>query len=102
MKRTIVITGASSGFGALTARALAKAGHTVYACMRDTSGRNERSADEAARFATENGVDLRTVELDVSSETSGAEVVNMVCDRIRAEFLRRIGLSDVLSPAKPA
>jgi len=27
MKKVIVITGASSGFGALTARALAKAGH---------------------------------------------------------------------------
>jgi NAD(P)-dependent dehydrogenase (short-subunit alcohol dehydrogenase family) len=33
MKYVIVITGASSGFGALTARALAKAGHTVYASI---------------------------------------------------------------------
>jgi NADP-dependent 3-hydroxy acid dehydrogenase YdfG len=38
MKQVIVITGASSGFGALTARALAKAGHIVYASMRDTTG----------------------------------------------------------------
>jgi NADP-dependent 3-hydroxy acid dehydrogenase YdfG len=36
MKQVIVVTGASSGFGALTARALADAGHTVYASMRDT------------------------------------------------------------------
>jgi NAD(P)-dependent dehydrogenase (short-subunit alcohol dehydrogenase family) len=39
--KIIVITGASSGFRALTAltaRALAKAGHTVYASMRDTTG----------------------------------------------------------------
>jgi NAD(P)-dependent dehydrogenase (short-subunit alcohol dehydrogenase family) len=28
----------------------------------------------------------------------GAEVVNMVCDRVRAELLRRIGLDDVLTP----
>ena len=39
-KQVIVITGASSGFGALTARALAKAGHTVYAGIRETRGRN--------------------------------------------------------------
>ena len=28
----------------------------------------------------------------------GAEVVNMVSDRVRAELLRRIGLSDLLAP----
>jgi NADP-dependent 3-hydroxy acid dehydrogenase YdfG len=33
MKQVIVITGASSGFGALAARTLAQAGHTVYASM---------------------------------------------------------------------
>jgi NADP-dependent 3-hydroxy acid dehydrogenase YdfG len=33
MKSVIVITGASSGFGALMARELAKAGHTVYATI---------------------------------------------------------------------
>ena len=38
MPKNSVITGASSGFGALTARALADAGHTVYAGMRDVSG----------------------------------------------------------------
>ncbi|WP_419998093.1 hypothetical protein [Streptomyces boninensis] len=32
--QTVVITGASSGFGNLTARALARAGHTVYDRVR--------------------------------------------------------------------
>jgi NAD(P)-dependent dehydrogenase (short-subunit alcohol dehydrogenase family) len=51
MKNVIVITGASSGFGALAARALARAGHTEYASMRDTTGRNAPQVEETRRFA---------------------------------------------------
>jgi NAD(P)-dependent dehydrogenase (short-subunit alcohol dehydrogenase family) len=69
-KQVIVITGASSGFGALTARTLAKAGHTVYASMRETEGRNAPQVAEVAAFAKENGVDLKAVELDVASDAS--------------------------------
>ena len=69
-KQVIVITGASSGFGALTARALAKAGHTVYAGMRGTEGRNAAAVADAAAFAKDNNVDLRSVELDVASDAS--------------------------------
>ncbi len=70
MKNIIVITGASSGFGVLTARALAKAGHVVYASMRDTTGRNASQVEAAKQFSQENHVDLRTMELDVLSEES--------------------------------
>ena len=67
MKQVIVITGASSGFGRLSANALAKAGHTVYASMRDTTGRNASQVEAVGYFAKDNGVDLRTVEMDVQS-----------------------------------
>jgi len=41
---TVLITGASSGFGALTAQALKDVGHTVYAGMRNASSRPEAVA----------------------------------------------------------
>ncbi|PZM10205.1 SDR family oxidoreductase [Rhizobium tubonense] len=69
-KQVIVITGASSGFGALTARALARAGHTVYASMRETEGRNAPQVAAVAAFSSENNVDLKAVELDVASDAS--------------------------------
>jgi len=69
-KQVIVVTGASSGFGALTARALAKAGHTVYASMRETEGRNRPQVEAVEAFSKENGVDLKAVELDVASDAS--------------------------------
>jgi NAD(P)-dependent dehydrogenase (short-subunit alcohol dehydrogenase family) len=66
MKKVIVITGASSGFGAVAARALARAGHTVYASMRETTGRNAPQVQDVEKYAAEHGVELRAIELDVS------------------------------------
>ena len=59
------MTGASSGFGLMTARALAQAGHTVYASMRETTGRNAPQVAAVNAWAAEQKTDLRTVELDV-------------------------------------
>jgi NAD(P)-dependent dehydrogenase (short-subunit alcohol dehydrogenase family) len=78
MSKTILISGASSGFGALTARLLADAGHTVYAGMRDVNGRNAEAAKAAADYSAGHGVDLRSVELDVSSEESVVAAVATV------------------------
>ncbi|MDT7676443.1 MAG: hypothetical protein QOD82_4345 [Pseudonocardiales bacterium] len=78
MSKTILISGASSGFGALTARLLADAGHTVYAGMRDVTGRNAEAAKAAAAYSAEHSVTLRPVELDVSSDDSAAAAVATV------------------------
>ena len=88
MKKVIVITGASSGFGALTARALAKDGHIVYASMRETKGRNAPQVKEIERYATEHSVDLRPIELDVSSQDS--------CNGAIQEIIEKNGRLDVV------
>jgi len=81
MQQVIVITGASSGFGALAARALAHAGHIVYASMRETQGRNAPQAAEVARYAAEHKVDLRSVELDVAAGDSvDAGIASIIAD----------------------
>ncbi len=88
MKNVIVITGASSGFGALSARALAKAGHIVYASMRDTEGRNAAQVEAAKQFSKENQVDLRTIELDVlSEESTNSAIQNIVEENGRLDVV---------------
>jgi NAD(P)-dependent dehydrogenase (short-subunit alcohol dehydrogenase family) len=70
MNKVVIVTGASSGFGRLSASAVARSGHTVYASMRETSGRNAPQVAELKKFATDHKIDLRAIELDVQSQES--------------------------------
>jgi NADP-dependent 3-hydroxy acid dehydrogenase YdfG len=99
--KIIVITGASSGFGALTARALAKAGHTLYASMRDTTGQNARKVEEVKKFAKENKVDLRSIELDVTSQASvDAAIQKIVGENKRLDVVIHNAGHMVFGPAE--
>jgi len=80
-KKIILVTGSSSGFGRLTSEALARAGHIVYASMRDIAGRNAGNVQQMNEISGREGVDLRPVELDVQSEPS----VNSAIEKIIAE-----------------
>jgi NAD(P)-dependent dehydrogenase (short-subunit alcohol dehydrogenase family) len=82
--KVVLVTGASSGFGAMTVRALADAKHVVYAGMRDIGDRNAEAADAARRYADEHGVTLRPIEMDVSDQAS----VNGAVAAVLAEALR--------------
>ena len=69
-KKIVVVTGASSGFGLMAAQHLALAGHTVYAGMRETLGRNAAQVAFLKKFTAEHGIDLRAVQMDVVSQDS--------------------------------
>ena len=81
MSNVILITGAGTGMGRLTARALADAGHTVYATMRDPEGRNASRAADLLDYAAEHDVDLRVVELDILSQDSADAAVAKVVEQ---------------------
>lgn len=78
MKQVILITGASSGFGELAAKALADSGHIVYATMRDVSGKNADKVRELAAYASEKEVALLTAELDVTRQESADKAVETI------------------------
>ncbi len=87
-KQVILVTGASSGFGLMTAQHLAQAGHTVYASMRATTGRNAPQVAAICAWAADHKADLRTVELDVQSDASVSAGV--------AAILTEVGRLDTL------
>ena len=98
---TVLVTGASSGFGALTVRALADAGHTVHAGSRQTAGRNAPAVAELDRYAAEHGVALRAVDLDVTSQDSAdAAVARILAAEDRLDVLVHNAGHMVTGPAE--
>jgi NAD(P)-dependent dehydrogenase (short-subunit alcohol dehydrogenase family) len=86
MKKTVVITGCSSGFGKQLSLDLARRGDRVYATMRGTQGKNADSAAELA--AASDGIDLTILELDVTSTAS--------VDAAAAIILAEVGAPDAV------
>ena len=64
MRKKILITGTSNGFGKDAALTLAEAGHQVFATMRDLNDRNLGAAEEL------NFKGIEVLELDVTKDTS--------------------------------
>ena len=88
MSRTIVVTGSSSGFGRLVSEQLARKGDRVYATMRGINGKNAEVARVLKELAAAESLDLRVVELDVTSTDS--------VDAAAATVLSESGAPDVI------
>lgn len=74
----ILISGASTGFGLLTAHTLALAGHTVYAGHLHSPSKDPAPYDAASAFSKQHNVQLKSIELDVTSD----EVIKRCVDEI--------------------
>lgn len=81
MDKVILITGASTGFGRTAADTLAQRGYTVFATMRDTSGRNASTAEALRSLARGKGWKLHILDMDVTKDASVNQAVQQALER---------------------
>lgn len=72
---SVLITGASRGIGFATSYVLARAGHTVFATMRDPE-----SSPELAEIAEDEDLPVSVYTMDVDSDDSVAETIGAILD----------------------
>lgn len=70
MPDNILITGAGTGFGLLTAQTMLGKGYTVYAGIRDPDGRNAERSAKIRSYAAGAPGEVVVVDLDVLKEDS--------------------------------
>lgn len=83
MSSTVLITGASTGFGRDASERLARRGHRVYATMRDVEHRNAANRAALEKVARDEDLDLHVLELDVTREDSVQRAVDAVLENAR-------------------
>lgn len=81
--KVVLVTGSSTGIGRLTAQTAARAGHRVYASMREMEGRNREKGAELEELAREKSLALSCLELDVTDEGSVERAVQRILSEER-------------------
>jgi NAD(P)-dependent dehydrogenase (short-subunit alcohol dehydrogenase family) len=80
-RQVVFITGASTGFGRLFTETLARKGHTVFATMRDSGGRNSKNASEIRALAERDSLPIYVLEMDVTNDASVERAVDAAIDK---------------------
>lgn len=100
MVKTILITGASSGFGRLTAEVLSSSGHKVFAGFHSTDGAKKQVADELREKSIE------VLKLDVTDQGSVESAIAQLLEKSNNELdvvvnnagMASAGITEAFSP----
>jgi NADP-dependent 3-hydroxy acid dehydrogenase YdfG len=100
MGNTILITGASSGFGRLTAETLRNSGHKVFAGFRSNDGRKKQVADELRKK------NIEILKLDVTDQGSVDSAIAQLLEKSNNELdvvvnnagMASAGISEAFTP----
>jgi hypothetical protein len=76
MNGIVLITGASTGFGRAAAETPARRGYTVFATMRESSGRNAANSEALESLASREHWALHVLDLEVTNDTSVQQAVH--------------------------
>jgi NAD(P)-dependent dehydrogenase (short-subunit alcohol dehydrogenase family) len=76
--KNIIVTGAATGFGLLIAQTLAKAGHQVFATMRNVNTSNASAAQSLRNWAQQHNANIQIVELDVANVASSQKAIEQI------------------------
>jgi len=77
-QQVVVITGAATGIGRLAAELVARAGHIVYAGLRDVAVENSGDVQALHAIREQEGVAIHPIELNVLYEASCRSAADLV------------------------
>jgi NADP-dependent 3-hydroxy acid dehydrogenase YdfG len=100
MAKTILITGASSGFGRLTAETLSSSGHKVFAGFHSVDGPKKQVASE------HNAKNIDILRLDVTDQTSIDSAITQLLEKSNNQLdvvvnnagMASMGISESFTP----